>query len=138
MSDQHEAGHLVEGLENGAQIVGGGRLVELMDQPPHTTTRASLLFGVEEAGDGFVAVFHSGHVEKVDKPGAGGHLGYRTEDNLVSLVPDLVGLQVMKQGGITPLQSRIVGTNITKREVKGGHKKMSPIFKCNFQTLKVD
>ena len=113
MPDDHEAGHLVEGLENYFQIVIRGRLVELVDQSPYTTTRAPLLSGVEEAGDGFVFVLHSGHVEEVDEPGAGGHLGYGAVDNLVSQVPDMVVLQVVVQVSIAPQQDGIFGTNIT-------------------------
>ena len=113
MPDHHEAGHLVEGLENCFQIVIRGRLVELVDQSPDTTTRAPPLPGVEEAGDGFVFVLHSGHVEKVDEPGARGHLGYGAVDNLVSQVPDMVVLQVPEQVSIAPQQGGISGTNIT-------------------------
>ena len=115
MSDHHEAGHLlvVEGLENTLQTVGWRRLVQLVDQSPHSPPRTSLLSGVEEAVDGSVGVFHSGHVEEVGKPGAGGHLRYRTEDNLVGRVPDKVGPQVSEKGSIAPLKDGIVGTDLT-------------------------
>ena len=115
MSDHHEARHLlvVEGPENTLQTVGWRRLVQLVDQSPHSPPRTSLLSGVEEAVDGSVGVFHSGHVEEVGKPGAGGHLGYRTEDNLVGRVPDKVGPQVSEKGSIAPLKDGIVGTDLT-------------------------
>ena len=84
-----------------------------MDQSSHSPARTSLLSGVEEAVDGSVGVFHSGHVEEVGKPGAGGHLRYRTEDNLVGRVPDKVGPQVSEKGSIAPLKDGIVGTDLT-------------------------